>query len=154
MNLQSAIKEFEQYHQSSGNRLCHYIGLPGIVMAVLGSLAYIKWDISLSSTWDIQLDFGLVLLVITFVFDITVNWRIALGVLVAGIVIYLIGSVLSLPTLFMLFVIGWLFQFVGHHRYEQNTPAFMVNLKHLYVGPRWLVNRVIRVLDVDVSRCK
>ena len=154
MDLKNAIREFDQYHQSPENRLCHYVGLPSIAMAVLGSLAYIKWDIYLLSAWEVTLDLGLVLLAITLVYDITVNWRIALGVLVAGIVIYLIGSVLPLTTLAILFIMGWLFQLTGHRRYEKNNPAFMVNLKHFYVGPRWLVNRVMRVFEVDVMDSK
>ena len=38
-----------------------------------------------------------------------------------------------------LFVVGWIFQFVGHYVYEKRAPAFYRNLAHLLVGPLWIL---------------
>jgi uncharacterized membrane protein YGL010W len=43
------------------------------------------------------------------------------------------------------FVLGWIFQAVGHAVYEKNSPAFFRNLVHLLVGPAYLVNKVLRI---------
>ena len=55
--------------------------------------------------------------------------------------------VVSLPLFFFswrwalaLFVIGWIFQFVGH-AIEGNQPAFFSNPIYLLVGPWWLIRR-------------
>lgn len=40
----------------------------------------------------------------------------------------------------LLFVIGWIFQFLGH-LIEGNQPAFFQNPVHLLVGPLWLLRR-------------
>ena len=55
--------------------------------------------------------------------------------------------VVSLPLFFFswrwalaFFVVGWIFQFVGH-LIEGNQPAFFSNPVHLLVGPWWLVRR-------------
>lgn len=55
--------------------------------------------------------------------------------------------VLSLPLFFfnwrwalLLFVVGWIFQFVGH-AVEGNQPAFFKNPLYLLVGPLWLLRR-------------
>jgi len=55
--------------------------------------------------------------------------------------------VISLPLFFFnwrwalgLFVVGWVFQFVGH-LIEGNQPAFFRNPVYLLVGPLWLVRR-------------
>ncbi len=60
--------------------------------------------------------------------------------------------VLSLPVLFfnwrwalVLFVVGWVFQFLGHI-IEGNQPAFFRNPIYLIVGPLWLVRRAGRAL--------
>jgi uncharacterized membrane protein YGL010W len=37
-----------------------------------------------------------------------------------------------------LFVIGWIFQFVGH-AYEQKPPEFLRDWRFLFVGLRWWV---------------
>ncbi|HKS08713.1 MAG TPA: DUF962 domain-containing protein [Pyrinomonadaceae bacterium] len=55
--------------------------------------------------------------------------------------------VLSLPVLFFswrwavgLFVLGWIFQFIGH-AIEGNQPAFFKNPVYLLIGPLWLLRR-------------
>ena len=55
--------------------------------------------------------------------------------------------VISLPLFFfnwrwalLLFVIGWILQFVGH-AIEGNQPAFFRNPVYLLVGPLWLLRR-------------
>ena len=56
--------------------------------------------------------------------------------------------VVSLPVVFFnwrwavgLFVLGWIFQFIGH-AIEGNQPAFFKNPVYLLVGPLWLLRRV------------
>lgn len=55
--------------------------------------------------------------------------------------------VVSLPLVFFnwrwalgLFVLGWIFQFIGH-AIEGNQPAFFKNPVYLLVGPLWLLRR-------------
>jgi uncharacterized membrane protein YGL010W len=57
--------------------------------------------------------------------------------------------VISLPLFFWdwqwalaLFVLGWIFQFVGHY-FEGNPPSFLKNPVFLLIGPLWIVKRVI-----------
>ena len=45
-----------------------------------------------------------------------------------------------------LFVVGWIFQFVGHSVYEKRSPAFLTNALHLLVGPLWILNDVVHVV--------
>lgn len=46
-----------------------------------------------------------------------------------------------------LFIIGWIFQFVGH-AIEGNQPAFFKNPVYLLIGPLWLVRRAASALGV------
>ena len=50
------------------------------------------------------------------------------------------------------FVVGWIFQAIGHAVYEKNRPAFFKNLLHLLVGPLFLVNELLKVRRVDPVR--
>ena len=57
--------------------------------------------------------------------------------------------VISLPLFFfswrwalLLFVVGWILQFVGH-AVEGNQPAFFKNPFYLLVGPLWFVRRLL-----------
>jgi uncharacterized membrane protein YGL010W len=62
--------------------------------------------------------------------------------------------IVSLPLFFWnwrwalaLFVLGWVFQFVGH-LIEGNQPAFFRNPLYLIVGPVWLVRRALKGLGL------
>jgi|SRR5499427_9896149 len=62
--------------------------------------------------------------------------------------------VISLPVFFInwrwalwLFVIGWLFQFIGHV-IEGNQPAFFQNPIYLLVGPFWLIRRAAQAIGL------
>lgn len=66
--------------------------------------------------------------------------------------------VVSLPLFFfnwrwalVLFVVGWIFQFVGH-AIEGNQPAFLKNPVYLLIGPLWIVRRAAAVIGLDKSR--
>ena len=47
----------------------------------------------------------------------------------------------------VLFVVGWVFQFLGH-AIEGNQPAFFRNPFYLLVGPWWLVRRVAEAVGL------
>src|SRR5438046_10750424 len=62
--------------------------------------------------------------------------------------------VLSVPLFFFdwrwalaLFVVGWVFQFIGH-AIEGNQPAFFGNPVYLLVAPCWLVRRAGEALGL------
>ena len=50
-----------------------------------------------------------------------------------------------------MFVVGWIFQFIGH-AIEGNQPAFFKNPVYLLVGPLWLVRRAASVIGLDKPR--
>ena len=56
----------------------------------------------------------------------------------------LVGALLF-PPLWMvalaLFVVGWIFQFVGH-AYEGKPPEFMKDWRFLFVGMRWWLKKI------------
>ena len=62
--------------------------------------------------------------------------------------------VVSLPLFFFnwrwalgLFVLGWVFQFLGHF-IEGNRPAFFSNPVYLVVGPVWLARRALAAIGI------
>lgn len=46
-----------------------------------------------------------------------------------------------------LFVVGWIFQFIGHW-IEGNQPAFFRNPVYLLIGPLWLVRRALSAIGL------
>jgi uncharacterized membrane protein YGL010W len=68
--------------------------------------------------------------------------------------------VLSLPVLFfswkwaiVMFIVGWIFQFVGH-AIEGNQPAFFKNPIYLLIGPLWILRRGAKALGLSKAVSK
>ncbi|MDX6305518.1 MAG: hypothetical protein QOI77_2487 [Blastocatellia bacterium] len=62
--------------------------------------------------------------------------------------------VVSVPLVFfswrwalVFFVVGWVFQFIGH-AIEGNQPAFFRNPLYLLIGPWWWVRRAAEVVGL------
>jgi uncharacterized membrane protein YGL010W len=145
LNLQEKIAEFARYHQTVGNRVCHYIGIPLITIAVLGALATVDFTIILGER-TIYFDMAIALLTITLVYDLNLSPSIAVGIFIAGLTAYVIAKQLSTFVLIGLFCIGWVMQLTGHRHFEHNNPAFTDNLLHMFIGPRWLINELLKAV--------
>ncbi|MCK6549794.1 DUF962 domain-containing protein [Myxococcota bacterium] len=144
IDFASLLVEFARWHQDPNNRGCHYVGLPAVTLPVLGLLARVQLGVQLPFELG-ELDLALVLLAATFVFDLWLAWQLAPGVLGLGLALWWLGRSLPLEALGVIFAIGWAFQLVGHRVFEKNAPAFTDNLVHTVIGPRWLVNRIVRI---------
>lgn len=143
IDLRARILEFAAWHRHPGNRACHAFGIPAVTLATLGALSRVELPLTLPVVG--VLDLALVLLAGTWLFDLAVGWRLAPLVLAGGLASWWIARPLPAWALGLVFLAGWTAQLVGHRVFEGNAPAFTTNLVHLIVGPRWLVNRVLRV---------
>lgn len=146
LELQRKIVEFARYHRSRGNRVCHYLGIPLISVAVLGALAEVG-DCFTVGGFSVRCDLAIMSLIITLLYEMGLNRRIAIGIFIAGMAAYAIAQPLSPSVLASIFCLGWALQFTGHRIFEKNSPAFFDNLVHLFIGPRWLINKVVRAVD-------
>jgi uncharacterized membrane protein YGL010W len=119
--------EYGAYHTDRRNRLCHEIGIPLIVLAIQ---ALVRAAIP-GHTWATFITVALATYYLLLARTRAVAAVIGLFILLA------ISFVIPWPVAIALFVIGWIFQFVGH-TYEGKKPAFLTNLLHLLVGPLWI----------------
>ena len=131
------LADYGSHHTTRGNLACHVAGISLIVFGILAMLAPIRLGpVRLSEIvvaavvlYGVALDLSLAAgLLVAFAFlDVAAravgDWRVGLGA----------------------FVLGWIFQAVGHAVYERNRPAFFKNLVHLLVGPLFLVNELLKV---------
>jgi uncharacterized membrane protein YGL010W len=142
MQIRTAFDDYAEHHQTKGNKWFHRMGIPMIVLSALGMLARVR--VGTVSGWAI--DVAVVLIAIATVYYLTLEWRLAIAMLVVLIAFYLIGRWLPMSVNVSLFILGWIFQFIGHIVYEHRQPAFFKNLVHLMIGPLWILNDVIPVV--------
>lgn len=130
MNFRQMLNDFEDYHRNFKNRLWHYAGISTITIGVLGLLSGLELG---------GKSVAVLLLVLTFGLDLIICPTFALPVLAFGSLFLLAALPFSQAGHIVLFVFGWAFQLIGHRLAEHNRPAFVKNLLHLYVGPRWMI---------------
>jgi uncharacterized membrane protein YGL010W len=141
-DIRAAFADYAAYHQTKGNKWFHRLGIPLIMLTLLGMLARMR----IVAINRFRVDAAVVLIAIAVIYYLTLEWRLAIAMLIVSIAFYLIGAWLPMSINVILFILGWIFQFIGHSVYEHKQPAFMRNAVHLLIGPLWILNDVIPVV--------
>lgn len=147
--LAQSLSRYGEYHRDRRNVATHLIGIPMIVLAVVVLLSrplftfagFASTPAVIASTlaviWYLRLD---------------MRFGIVMALLLA--LLQLVGLELAaLPTAqwlrwgIGLFVVGWIFQLIGHG-FEGRKPAFFDDLKSLLVGPLFVVAEVAFMLGM------
>ncbi len=123
------LAEYATYHRDKRNLVCHEIGIPLIVLALVALARLVRFG---------PVDLAMVLIAAVSLYYIRLAGISALGAVLALVVTYFVSLLVSWPVAVGLFVVGWIFQFVGH-AYEGKSPAFLTNIQHLLIGPFWIV---------------
>lgn len=137
--LRAHFADYAAFHGTPGNKACHYVGIPLIVLALLALLARVP----LFAVGGFTVTLAEVALVAVTAYYLTLDAILAAIMLAASVGLLLLGRPLPVWVSVALFVLGWIFQFIGHYVYEKRSPAFFRNLAHLLVGPLWIVAKAV-----------
>lgn len=131
------LSDYGAHHRTRGNLVCHAFGVTLIVFGILSMLARLRLG---------PVTAGEILVAVVVLYYATLDLPLA-GAMLAAFLVLDVGARAAGDWRVGLaaFLIGWVFQAVGHAVYEKNRPAFFKNLQHLLVGPLFLVNEVLRV---------
>lgn len=140
--IEALFADYASYHQTAGNKWFHRIGIPLIVLSLIGMLT----QVTLADVATIRLDAAMVLIALSSAWYFVMEWRLAIAMTAVSIVFYFVGAAIPFWFNVALFVLGWIFQFIGHKVYEHKNPAFFRNFVHLLVGPLWILNDVVPVV--------
>ena len=135
--ITALFADYAAYHQTAGNKTFHRLGIPLIMLSLIGMLARVHIG---------PVDAAMLLIALAEVYYLTIEWRLGLAMLLVSIGFYFLGLFIPFWANVALFVLGWIFQFIGHKVYEHKNPAFFRNFVHLLVGPLWILNDVIPVV--------
>ena len=141
-DIRALFADYASYHRTKGNKAFHRAGIPLIVLTLIGMLARVPLG---------RIDAAIVLIAVAFVYYLMLEWRLALAMLAFTIAFYFLARALPFWLNAALFVLGWIFQFIGHSVYEHKQPAFVRNLVHLLVGPLWILNDVVPVVRQEAT---
>lgn len=131
------LADYRSYHRTRGNLVCHAFGITLIVFGILSMLQ--AAPIGRFSAAE-------VLIAAVAVFYLALDLPLGFAVTAAAVLLDLAARAIGDWRIgAAAFVIGWVFQGIGHARFEKNSPAFFRNLVHLLVGPMFLVNELLRI---------
>ena len=142
------MAQYAAYHRDRRNITTHFIGIPLIVFAITALLARAEFEVG-----SAPMNAAIVL------WALSALWYLTRGNLVLGAATVAVNGVLTALAMMVAqgsmtswlaigvgsFVVGWVFQFVGHY-YEGKKPAFVDDLVGLLVGPMFVVGEAMFML--------
>lgn len=138
-DLQYWFMAYKADHMTEGNIKTHYFGVPTVTVSLLGLLDY--WiQIPMAGA---ALGGGALLLAIAYCWFLLLDKKLALLILPALAVVYYTATLMSLKALVATQIIGWIFQLLGHYKYEGRSPAFFKSLPQLLIGPFFIFAKAI-----------
>lgn len=144
--IDELLGDYASHHRTAGNVACHFVGIPMIVYGIVALLRLVRLG-ELPSLG--LLTAAEILIALAFVYYLTLDISLALAMLVFTCALDgLARWVDSWPIAVLAFVVGWIFQGIGHAVYEKRSPAFLKNMVHLMVGPLFVLNEALHLHTV------
>ena len=147
--LVEALARYRQYHRDRRNVATHALGIPLIVLAVEILLSRPVWELPGFTLTPAVIATGAAALYYLKL-DKLLGGALALvlvGMARLGLEIAQMETAVWLGSGIGLFVLGWAFQFLGHHL-EGRKPAFFDDLRSLLIGPMFVTAEVAFALGL------
>ena len=146
-SLQQHLINYARYHRDPRNINTHFIGIPLIVLSIIVLLNLIMFPLL-----GLTIKLGVVIAAITCGFYIKLDIKLGVIMTLFMTLLCMVASVISdfehaLLLGIALFVIGWVFQFVGHY-FEGKKPAFVDDLMGLVIGPLFVIAEMLFLLGL------
>lgn len=133
---------YGESHQNLINRKIHTVAVPGIFFSIVGLI----WAIPDLSLFGFSLNWVWIALVPVLAFYYSLSR--AIFILMLGFSLACVALIWGLETLGLpiltvsisLFVVLWVFQFIGH-KIEGKKPSFFDDIQFLLIGPIWVFKK-------------
>jgi len=146
--IDELLADYLSYHRTRGNLICHFFGIPLIMFGIFSLLQLLR----LGLIAGIPLTAAEIFIAIVAVYYFTLDAKLAAGMLVSSAIIDAVAHAVDDWRIGLgVFIIGWIFQGIGHAVYEKRSPAFLKNLLHLLVGPIFLLNEALHIREMGDS---
>ena len=138
--VDALLSDYAFFHRTRGNLVCHAFGITLIVFGVVSMLLAVPLPGARPATA------AEVIIAAALIFYLTLDLPLAAAALAGLVLLDLAGRAIgNWKVGLAAFAVGWVFQGVGHARFERNRPAFFRNLAHLLVGPLFLLNELLKL---------
>lgn len=146
-NLERLLSQYAAYHLDRNNIVTHFVGIPLIVFSILCLSARAAVDIS-----GFSVTLAMLLIVLSSVYYLSLDKLFGILMLILFVLVYPLAIKIAalsmwswLGTSIGIFVVGWVFQFIGHY-FEKKKPAFVDDLIGLAIGPLFVLAEFVFLL--------
>jgi uncharacterized membrane protein YGL010W len=137
--LRDHFADYAAFHRTAGNKACHSLGIPLIVLSSLALLARVP----LFAVSGFTVTLAEILILLFVAYYLTLDLTLAAFMLAAYAILAALGRFIPPVAALGLFAFGWVLQGVGHYVYEKNSPAFFRNFAHLAIGQLWILAKAV-----------
>ncbi|TGK33282.1 DUF962 domain-containing protein [Leptospira gomenensis] len=159
--IEQWLSEYAESHQNKVNKRIHWIAVPTIMFTLLGML----WSIPSGFLQTILpeslgqarlfLNWATIFVLITGIFYLRLSIPMFIGMmsmvaLMLGGIYYIALSGIStlISVSVSVFVVAWIFQFIGH-KIEGKKPSFFKDLQFLLIGPAWCLSYLYKKIGIS-----
>jgi uncharacterized membrane protein YGL010W len=143
------LGSYASVHRDWRNKATHFVGIPVIVFSLLLLLSLWRFELG-GREWTVSLAVAIVAVLGWIALDVGIGILMAVVMVPAWYAAEALAGALDSPSAIwgafsVLFVGGWVLQFLGHH-YEGKRPALLDNIFQGFIGPMFLVAETVVVL--------
>lgn len=159
--IEQWLTEYAESHQNIINKRIHWIAVPTIMFTLLGML----WSIPSGSIQSLLpeslgqsrlfLNWATIFVLVTGIFYLRLSIPMFLGmmtmvaVMLAGVYFISLSGISTLISISVgVFVVAWIFQFIGH-KIEGKKPSFFKDLQFLLIGPAWCLSYFYKKVGIS-----
>jgi uncharacterized membrane protein YGL010W len=151
--IDQLLLKYGESHKNKTNKLIHWLCVPAIFFSIVGMV----WSIPngpLNYFNITLLNWATISLFLVLIYYLSISIFLSFGMaLFAFTCIYLSYTIelifpgkLWLISL-IIFVVAWIFQFIGHE-IEGKKPSFLEDIQFLLIGPAWLMHFIYKKLNI------
>ena len=150
--FQQLLDAYGVSHKNKTNKLIHWICVPAIFFSIVGLISVIPFPWNVSIIENISLNWAFIALALVLIYYVSLSISISIGMaLFAFLCMFFCNHIntYDYPALIYvgIFVVSWVFQFVGHH-IEGKKPSFLQDIQFLLIGPAWLMHFIFKKLHI------
>ena len=131
--IDALLHHYGLSHVHPTNEVIHMVAIPAIMLSLIGLM------------FALHPALALVLFGASRVYYARLSWRFTGCMLLVSSVMLAVVDALDargvlVPVSVLVFVVAWIFQFIGH-RIEGKKPSFFEDVQYLWVGPLFVLSK-------------
>lgn len=136
--IDQLLAHYGQSHTHPSNEKIHFIAIPLIMLSLCGMLFAVHPWVAYAFVAASMIYYATLSRIF---FAIMCVWSALIVVLVHSMGEHVLMASVAI------FVVAWIFQFIGH-RIEGKKPSFFEDIQYLWIGPLFVISRLMLMLGL------